>query len=212
MLVLCTSTFAAWTLLNDTDWPRQNCKTSPYGKGKSASDCADQCQKRLDCVAVSWNSPTSSPKDSACNFKCHAEGQHTDKGEVGVVVRPGKNLCNEPPPAPTPKPAPTPATLCPINMPLDWHSRCTAGHLFFSGEGSGGLIPEVGNGYVATHANSDTIYAAGLFNGDAMGVKGPTSHRYDNFNSFRGGASFIGYCLGHAFLRTQLAPARKIQS
>jgi hypothetical protein len=41
-------------------------------------------------------------------------------------------------------------------------------NLFFSPSLTGGLIPEVGNGFVATHPLSDTIFAAGLFNGDQV--------------------------------------------
>ena len=66
---LIASCAAGWTVRNDTDWT-SNCRQNPYGKGKSAVDCADQCQKRADCAAVSWNGPRSAAADSFCNFKC----------------------------------------------------------------------------------------------------------------------------------------------
>merc|ERR1719282_258282 len=52
-----------------------------------------------------------------------------------------------------------------------------AGHLLFSSSLSGDLMPEVGNGHLATVVQSDTIYAAGLYNSDAHGTSGESSHR-----------------------------------
>ena len=95
LLATCT----AWTVRNDTDWTA-NCPQNPYGKGKSAEDCADQCQKRQDCAAVSWNGPRSAAADSFCNFKCSTDGHRKKTGEEGVVVRLGKNFCKNPPPTP----------------------------------------------------------------------------------------------------------------
>ena len=156
-----------WTVFQDIDWPH-NCK-NPYHPGTSASDCADQCFARADCVAVSWNSPASRAHDSACNFKCSTKGQTKLKGELGVLVRPNsKDLCDMPPPPPTP---------CPPHMPTDWLPRCEGAQLAYSDALSGGLVPEVGNGHIATVVGSDTIYAAGLFNGDAKAALGHTTSR-----------------------------------
>jgi len=69
-----------WDILQDTDFPG-NTKTEPYGPGTSASDCADQCAARDDCVAVSWNGPNSHYHDNMCNFKCTTLGQHKNSGE-----------------------------------------------------------------------------------------------------------------------------------
>ena len=145
-----------WTLLNDTDWSHTDCQ-DPNPPGKSAEDCANQCFKRQDCVATSFNGPESGSKDGRCNFKCNALAKVFLKGEIGVVVRPGQNLCSRGPPTP----APTPAILCPDGMPEGWRARCLQGHLFYSPTISGGLIPEVGNGYIASKPQSDTIFAAG---------------------------------------------------
>lgn len=74
---------------------------------------------------------------------------------------------------------PTDAQLCPENlMPQDWLGPCLAGQLLFSHAlSSEDLMPEVGNGHLATKMRSDTIFAAGLFNGPAHGSSGITSHR-----------------------------------
>ena len=66
-------------------------------------------------------------------------------------------------------------------MPADWRPRCEAANLFYynpsshSGVGLGGgvIMPELGNGYIGTIAKSDTIFAGGLFNGDATGMLTP---------------------------------------
>jgi hypothetical protein len=89
-------------------------------------------------------------------------GQHKDVGELGVIVHSGENRCN------TPAPSPSPESLCGevSAMPFpEWHSLCLEGHLLFSSSPTKGLWPEVGNGFIATVVQSDTIYAAGLFNG-----------------------------------------------
>ena len=64
-------------------------------------------------------------------------------------------------------------------MPADWRPRCEAANLFFynlssehvgSDGGASVVMPEIGNGYIGTIAQSDTIFAHGLFNGDAIGT------------------------------------------
>jgi len=64
-------------------------------------------------------------------------------------------------------------------MPKEWYARCTAGNLLYSNslKGDKRLMPEVGNGHVATKVQSPDIYAAGLYNGDAHGSSGESSHR-----------------------------------
>ena len=83
LLLVCLATrpITAWEVLHDTDFPG-NTPHAPYGPGKSAEDCADQCQARDDCVAISWNGPDSPIHDNMCNFKCTTLGRHTDKGEL----------------------------------------------------------------------------------------------------------------------------------
>ena len=193
LLVLAGACLAhSWTVLPDTDWS-DDCGGDPYGKGKDASDCADQCQARRDCAAVSWNGPDSDPHDGACNFKCDLKGKTEVEGEEGVIVRKGyhgfnlrsvpsrrglrANLCNVPPPAPVP---PTPKTLCPAGkVPADWIARCESADIAFSDtlDDPLALLPEVGNGFVATVVTSDTIFAAGVFNGDAVAKRLDASMR-----------------------------------
>ena len=74
-------------------------------------------------------------------------------------------------------PLPTADALCPEGMPADWLPRCLAGQLAYSPTLSGGLMPEVGNGHVATVVQSDTIYAAGVFNGDALAKFSHSTYR-----------------------------------
>jgi len=67
-------------------------------------------------------------------------------------------------------------------MPTDWLPGCEAASLFYSpGTVSQArdtiLMPEIANGYLGTIQGSDTIYAGGLFDGDATGKFGPASHR-----------------------------------
>jgi hypothetical protein len=164
LLVLFSSTreISAWNVLNDTDFPH-NCQ-NPYHPGASVEDCAEQCQKRSDCAAVSWNGPK---KDKGCNFKCSTEGPTKLVGEQAIVVRADKSFCGQPPPPPAPTPKPEP---CPASIPKDWQAACESANLFFSPDQSGGLAPEVGNGYIATVVQTTTIFAAGLFNGPASGT------------------------------------------
>ena len=75
-------------------------------------------------------------------------------------------------------PLPGPDVLCPAQgMPAGWRSRCLAGHMAYAPTLTGGLLPEVGNGHIATVVQSDTIYAAGLFNGDAMAKLARSTYR-----------------------------------
>jgi hypothetical protein len=162
-----------WKVIPDTDFKNNGGgPLSPAVRGASAGECADACQRLPGCVAVVWNAGS----DHGCNFKCNTKGQLKKTGEEAVVVRPGKDFCHRPAPPPPPPPPPSPATLCPDDMPEDWKQPCHSGDLFYTAETTG-LMPTIGNGYVATFAKSDTIYAGGLFNGDAMGASGPVSHR-----------------------------------
>ena len=180
---VASATLAAATdfkILPDTDFSNiGGGPASPAVKGKSGVDCANSCLKLPGCAAVVWNSGG----DHGCNFKCNAEGKLTKKGEEAVIVRPGKDFCKNPPP---PKPPPTAAMLCPkATMPSDWFDSCMAGDLFYQSGADAAtkpgsttnLMPTIGNGYLSTFVLSDIIFAAGLFNGDSLGAKGPVSHR-----------------------------------
>lgn len=76
--------------------------------------------------------------------------------------------------------------LCPKEtLPDEWLPRCLAGDLLYGRDLSGGKYPpEVGNGFIATVVQSDVIYAAGLFDGEASNKCdtptwwcGPRTHR-----------------------------------
>jgi len=61
--------------------------------------------------------------------------------------------------------SPSSVQLCPAHViPADWLPRCLAGQLLFTTD-STCTMPSIGNGYLATVVQSDSIYAAGLFNG-----------------------------------------------
>ena len=168
---LCAAAPTNWTVIPNADWPG-NCKHSPYAPGKSAGDCATQCLARSDCVAVSWNAPGSPAADGNCNFKCSSAHQAVLKHEQGVLVRPGSPaLCDAPP---------LPRSFCPPGISADWKPRCDSAQLAYSPVLAGpaaGLMPEVGNGHVASVVGSDTIFAAGLFNGDAVGAQAASTYR-----------------------------------
>ena len=181
-----TSTATPWKVLQNADWPT-NCHSSPYSHGNSAVDCAGQCLERADCVAVSWNAPGSPSHDGSCNFKCSSKGQTVLAGEQGVLVRPGSaDLCALPP---------FPPASCPPSMSADWKPRCEGAQLAYAGSLSGGLVPEVGNGHLATVVGSDTIFAAGLFNGDAKAViaKSTARARVPAYNVVLGGGAGTGH-------------------
>ena len=91
-----------YTVLTDKDIKEENTHGLPYAPGKSAVDCAEQCAKRADCVAISWNAPASPIHDGNCNFKCRVGLIAHDPGEQAVIVKKGLNLCNQPAPAPAP--------------------------------------------------------------------------------------------------------------
>mmetsp|Transcript_113316 Transcript_113316/g.225683 ORF Transcript_113316/g.225683 Transcript_113316/m.225683 type:complete len:1175 (-) Transcript_113316:84-3608(-) len=69
--------------------------------------------------------------------------------------------------------------LCPEDvMPTEWRGPCLGAQLLFSNAHSKhDLMPEVGNGHLATAMQSDKIYAAGFFNGPARGTNVETTHR-----------------------------------
>jgi hypothetical protein len=124
-------------------------------------------------VAVSWNAPGSPAADGNCNFKCSAAHQAVLQHEQGVLVRPrSPALCDAPPP---------PRSFCPPGIiSADWKLRCEGAQLAYSPVLAGptaGLMPEVGNGHVASVVGSDTIFAAGLFNGDAKGAQAESTYR-----------------------------------
>eukprot|EP00039_Didymoeca_costata_P001279 m.51219 g.51219 ORF g.51219 m.51219 type:complete len:846 (+) comp10717_c0_seq2:16-2553(+) len=172
LLLLLSLSIAAdppYKIIPDTDLIGQNLG---YGPGKSATDCAEQCMAKDNCVGISWNAPASRIHDGNCNFKCFVDKYVKDVGEQAIMVRnKTANLCQIPPPPPPPY------EPCPADMPSDWLPACLNGDLFYSKDASGGLLPELANGYIGTIAMSDTIYAGGLFNGDAIGKFGPASHR-----------------------------------
>jgi len=64
-------------------------------------------------------------------------------------------------------------------MPIDWVPRCRSADIAYSGSlhDNPNLMPEVGNGFVATVVSSDTIFAAGVFNGDAIAKRAAASAR-----------------------------------
>lgn len=59
-------------------------------------------------------------------------------------------------------------------IPSDWAAAQARGDLLYSASVDGALLPEIGNGFIATLVGSDTIYAAGVFNGAAQSAP---SHR-----------------------------------
>eukprot|EP00966_Prymnesium_polylepis_P191192 4431321-Prymnesium_polylepis.1 len=74
-------------------------------------------------------------------------------------------------------PLPGPDELCPVGMPADWRARCLGGQLAYSPTLTGGLLPEVGNGHVASVVQSDNVFVAGLFNGDALAKHAGSPYR-----------------------------------
>ena len=81
-------------------------------------------------------------------------------------------------------PASPASPLCPADMPRDWAGACERAELLYQhadGEDRADdkvLMPAIGNGFVATFVDSDTIFAAGVFNGDYAGMNGgPPSQR-----------------------------------
>jgi len=73
-----------------------------------------------------------------------------------------------------------PAQLCPESeMPPEWHPHCLRGNLLYGrlDDVDDRLMPEVGNGHLARKVKSPAVFAAGLYNGDAKGSNGPSSHR-----------------------------------
>lgn len=79
-------------------------------------------------------------------------------------------FASEAPEAAPPRRLLGPEELCPKGkVPSDWLERCLQGNLLYGHvEPDPDFVPEVGNGFVATVVNSDTIYSAGFFNGDAL--------------------------------------------
>ncbi len=77
------------------------------------------------------------------------------------------------------------APLCPPDMPADWLPACRGADLFYQSpaappaDNDDVLHPMLGNGFLGTFAFSDTVFAAGVFDGDATGVApgGRVSHR-----------------------------------
>ena len=61
--------------------------------------------------------------------------------------------------------------LCPPSVPSDWRAACLGAELFFEPptgpQQALSLMPEVSNGHVGWKLQSNTVYAAGLFNGPA---------------------------------------------
>lgn len=130
-----------WHVLPDTDW----LDNTPGGntcevRANNASECADACLSLDNCVATSWNSLS----DKCCNFKCSSKHQVHLKGEQGVVVRAGADLCDVPPPPPSPI---APTTLCSKDIPSDWLEPCHNAELFFESplgpQQAPSLLPEV---------------------------------------------------------------------
>lgn len=158
-----------YKVLGNTDINENSRWNIGYGKGTSVQDCADQCSKKANCVAISFNAPTSPIHDGNCNFKCFVDKIVEDKGEQAIILRNETNLCKVPPPPPPPIIA-----NCTGPMPLDWKEQCLRADLFYSPERMG-LMPDIANGYVGMIVGSDAVYAGGLFNGDATGKFGHAS-------------------------------------
>ena len=99
---------SSYNFLNNTDFAGQSCQgCKAYSDPvKTASDCGDLCKAIPHCVAVSWNGPQSQYKNLCCNFKCSSDVRVSNKGSVGMIVRPGPGTCALPPGPTTPTPAP----------------------------------------------------------------------------------------------------------
>ena len=68
--------------------------------------------------------------------------------------------------------------ICPDGMPGEWITPCKSAELFYHpADGGAVLKPAVGNGFLSTFADADSIFAAGVFNGDYGGNNGGASHR-----------------------------------
>jgi hypothetical protein len=61
----------AWNVLNNTGFvDGGKCGGDFNPLGKSIEHCADLCNARPDCAAVTFNAPGSRTGDLHCNFKC----------------------------------------------------------------------------------------------------------------------------------------------
>jgi hypothetical protein len=150
-----------WTVLNDTDFVGNNIAGST--KTGSLVECAQLCLSIAGCAAASWNGPQSKFKDNNCNLHCRGDNPSEDSGEVGILVN-RTNLCVGPAPSP------------PGQIPHDLREAYERADLLYaSNEAEVRYRPEIGNGFVATVVGSDTLFAAGVFNGKAQ-AKDP-SHR-----------------------------------
>jgi hypothetical protein len=149
-----------YTVLNDTDFFGFNAGSK---RGcKSFEECAQACWESPSCMCASWNGPDSSIKDLNCNFHCSSEGKRSDKGEVAAVIRTGKT-CHAPP---TPPPSPAPV---PVSIPEAWIAREQTANMYIANN----QPMVVGNGYVAAMTHTNTMYVAGVFNGDLTSKQEP---------------------------------------
>ena len=132
-----------FAVLNNTDLSGPAGSQIAIKPGRSALDCAQQCDAMAGCVAVVWNGPASTIHDGMCGFKCVATGRRDDPGEQAVIVRPNEDRCHSPPPPPPPPP------LVPI--PAEWMGAVNASQMLFSGLPTFQPLPleaNIGNGYV----------------------------------------------------------------
>jgi len=132
----------------------------PNGISVNLSMCGDICCNTSDCVLYAWlngggaASDTCWPLASATGLISNSDMNHF----IGIPP--------QPPPLP---PQPTPSS---------WIPRISSGDMLYSSVDynvSADLHPMIGNGFLATQLMSDSIYCAGIFNGDS-GATG-VSHR-----------------------------------
>jgi len=133
----------------------------PNGLSVNLTTCGDVCCNTSDCVLYAWlnggggaASDTCWPLASATGLISNSNMNHY----IGV-----------PPQPPPPPPQPTPSS---------WIPRISTGDMLYSSVDynvSSDLHPIIGNGFVATQIMSDSIYCAGIFNGDTGATR--VSHR-----------------------------------
>jgi hypothetical protein len=158
---------STYTVLNDTDFLGAIAYSTGAVEGIDA--CAAMCLARPDCVATSWNGPSSPQPNKKCNFDCRLSGRRALKGETAaVMVGRGDNRCSTPSP-PDPPPPPPPPTPPPPPVPRDWAIRAATGWLLVgtTDPSTSDLCPTIGNGFVAEtvcpHVEGDTENTGGTF-------------------------------------------------
>eukprot|EP00040_Diaphanoeca_grandis_P037209 m.241379 g.241379 ORF g.241379 m.241379 type:complete len:829 (-) comp33773_c2_seq1:1694-4180(-) len=158
-----TGIIQSYAYYNDTDFNGYN-----IGGVKTVSmdACAAACNVNPLCVCASWNGPDSFYHDNTCNLHCSTAGKKSDKGEIGVIVRPQATMCKTPSP-----PTPPVAGL----TPPGWKERFDQGQLLISSVSDQGA--QIGNGYSAFFIGQGYECISGLFNGHLSYTMHTTSHR-----------------------------------